>query len=484
MYKGRFFSGVHAPQNPLGNDRLCIDKPPFNKTLDPPLVRKFPKVRIFQQDQLQDFKSKFACNNLTQVVHYIHSLDEYKSFLHTLTETNFTVYRIDIQSGIAQVKECIDISSALHVKLSYEGCPVPLPEYISSSKGSKITSLDILINLPNYIRKAVTTSNVSIDVIKELVKLSYYRIKGVPKYSPQTLRFALQLRYTSHGAYAFLKQYMTLPSERLLRDLKLKSLDSGKCMSKLREEGLIGNDVVLLLDEMHLQQQVQYNGRDIIGCDKDLLMYKCILCFMVVSITKSIPFILKAIPLVKLTSEIVGDGILNCLEVLNRSNFSSRAVISDNHQTNIATFKRLMKTYPIANKNYCMSNPTTSRVIYLFFDTVHLLKNIRVNLLSKRFFQIPDLEIRLLDSIHSIPSGFVNWSSLHKSHNLDIELDLHLRKAPALTYSALHPGNNKQSVRLALVIFDVKTTTAMRLYLHNIDHTTPLFLNLYSLGGW
>ena len=82
-----------------------------------------------------------------------------------------------------------------------------------------------------------------------------------------------------------------------------------------------------------------------------------------------------------------------------------------------------------------MSNPTTSRVIYLFFDIVHLLKNIRINLLSKRFFQISELETRLLDSIHSIPSDFVNWSSLHKSHNLDIELDLHLRKAPAPTYS-------------------------------------------------
>ena len=124
---------------------------------------------------------------------------------------------------------------------------------------------------------------------------------SVPKYSPQTLRFALHLRYTSHAAYKFLNQYITLPSERLLRELKSKSLDSGKTLIKLREDGHIGNDVILLFDEMHLQQQVQYNGRDIIGCDKDLLMYKSIICFMVVSITKSIPFILKAKPLIKLT---------------------------------------------------------------------------------------------------------------------------------------------------------------------------------------
>ena len=180
----------------------------------------------------------------------------------------------------------------LHVKLSYEGSPVPLPEYISSSKGSKITSLDMLTNLPNYIINSVSSTNLSIEVIKELLKLSYYTPKGVPKYSPQTLRFALQLRYTSHAAYKFLNQYITLPSERLLRDLKSKSLDSEKTLSKLRDEGLIANDVVLLLDEMHLQQQVQYNGRDImiIGCDHELLMYKSIICFMVVSIKKIIPY--------------------------------------------------------------------------------------------------------------------------------------------------------------------------------------------------
>ena len=46
-----------------------------------------------------------------------------------------------------------------------------------------------------------------------------------------------------------------------------------------------------------------------------------------------------------------------------------------------------------------------------------------------RFFQIPQLEINLLDAIHHIP-GFVDWSSLHKTFNVDMELDLHLRKAP------------------------------------------------------
>ena len=61
---------------------LCIPK---SQAVVPKSVRKLPKVRILKHDQLQAFKSKFACNNLTQVINYIHSLDEYKSFLHTLT---------------------------------------------------------------------------------------------------------------------------------------------------------------------------------------------------------------------------------------------------------------------------------------------------------------------------------------------------------------------------------------------------------------
>ena len=61
----------------------------------------------------------------------------------------------------------------------------------------------------------------------------------------------------------------------------------------------IGSDVALLLDEMHLQQQVQYDGQDIIGCDENLEIFKSILCFMVISLRKTVPYIIKAVPIVK-----------------------------------------------------------------------------------------------------------------------------------------------------------------------------------------
>ena len=118
---------------------------------------------------------------------------------------------------------------------------------------------------------------------------------------------------------------------------------------------------------MHLQQQVQFDGRSLIRCNESLEMFKSILCFMVVYLKKSVPYIIKAIPIVKLSKQIICDVILNCIKILNDANFQLRCVISDNHQSNVSSFNTLMKDFPINGKNYCMKNPSTDRIIYLFF---------------------------------------------------------------------------------------------------------------------
>ena len=105
--------------------------------------------------------------------------------------------------------------------LSFEGSPIPLPDYISKSKGSKIYNLD---NIPNYCRNA--TYCYDIEPIKDLLKLLYHFPNGNYKYSKSALRFALQLRYTSNAAYNLLRQYLPLQGQRLLSGLKSDSIDS------------------------------------------------------------------------------------------------------------------------------------------------------------------------------------------------------------------------------------------------------------------
>ena len=49
---------------------------------------------------------------------------------------------------------------------------------------------------------------------------------------------------------------------------------------------------------------------------------------------------------------------------------------------------------------------------------------------------------------------------LHSIYDQDSKLLANLRKANKLTYRAMHPGNNKQSVNLALSLFHESTNDA------------------------
>ena len=141
---------------------------------------------------------------------------------------------------------------------------------------------------------------------------------------------------------------------------------------------------------MHLQTQVQFDGQALIGCNADMAMYTSILCFMVLSLKKSIQFVISAIPLVKNSGENVYQNIDKCLSLLAESRFRVRAMVSDNHTTNVKAYNILLTNYKYQDKNYKITNPFLSHQnIYLLFDTCHLIKNIRNNLVSKWFFDIP-----------------------------------------------------------------------------------------------
>ena len=82
----------------------------------------------------------------------------------------------------------------------------------------------------------------------------------------------------------------------------------------------------------------------------------------------------------------------------------------------------------------------------------------RNNLLSAKRFVFSSFSHRINEHVSvDVPDGYISWGDLHRIHEEDRKLDANLRKAPKLGYKALHPGNNKQSVPLALAIFDETT---------------------------
>ena len=98
-----------------------------------------------------------------------------------------------------------------------------------------------------------------------------------------------------------------------------------------------------MLDEMNLQQEVHYDGRKLTGCDSKLQMYKSIVCFMVVSLKQSTPYIVQ-------------DAIINCVNMLSRRDFKFRAVVSDNHSTNVSAYKHLKALHPCSMPHNSIAN--------------------------------------------------------------------------------------------------------------------------------
>ena len=77
----------------------------------------------------------------------------------------------------------------------------------------------------------------------------------------------------------------------------------------------------------------------------------------------------------------ISEQIDECTHTLNKTGFNIVEVISDNHSTNVSAFNILIKKYPHTRKDISIINHPSNinNGIYLFFDSVHLLKNIRNN---------------------------------------------------------------------------------------------------------
>ena len=152
-----------------------------------------------------------------------------------------------------------------------------------------------------------------------------------------------------------------------------------------------------------------------------------------------------------------------CIDDLHMCGFRVRGLVTDNHSSNVGAFKVLLKSYP-GDLETNFQLPDAENKTYVFFDTVHLVKNIRNNLLNSKKFVFPGFKFEVSDTILESNEGYISWHDIHRIYDKDITLTANLRKAPKLSYNALHPGNNKQNVGLALAVFDEKTIAACMSY--------------------
>ena len=180
---------------------------------------------------------------------------------------------------------------------------------------------------------------------------------------------------------------------------------------------------------------------------------------------KNIPVVIKAKPETKISGKWLKTEMEESIGSLNEMGFKVRGVLTDNHSSNVSAFSYLISSYGFDSNIHGIKYPSSSDVVtYLFYDTVHLVKNIRNNLLNNKRFIFPKFEFHDFYDPIVVPAGEISWKLFHDIFEHDQHLQGHLHKAPKLSYRSLHPGDNKQSVKLALAIFDPSTTAAIKSY--------------------
>jgi len=102
-------------------------------------------------------------------------------------------------------------------------------------------------------------------------------------------------------------------------------------------------------------------------------------------------------------------------------------------------------------------NIVTGQPLFLLFDPVHNLKNIYNNFQARKSFESPPLSNSLPDGCTATFSDIVQL--------YELESTMPLKKAHALTLSALHPKSvEKTSVKLPVSVFSESTRDAMHFY--------------------
>ena len=174
-----------------------------------------------------------------------------------------------------------------------------------------------------------------------------------------------------------------LPSTKTLRNLTSK-------VSKIQDEKFVTGifssieerqrSCIILVDEVYVKPSLQYHGGHVFGKAENNpdALANTLLSIMVKCMNGGIKFLIKMIPVSKLTSTFLHEQVCAILDILiNYLSFGKVIVIiADNNRTN-QTFLKLFQT--VESKPW-----KTTDGLFLLFDYVHLIKSIRNNWITEK----------------------------------------------------------------------------------------------------
>lgn len=206
-------------------------------------------------------------------------------------------------------------------------------------------------------------------------------------------------------------------------------------------------NVLLLMDEIHIQPYLDYKGGNIVGfANNNQSLCTSAYTFMISSVTSKLREVIHIFPATAIKSNVLFNCIKAVITKLEDNGYTVFCVISDNNSLNGKTIRNfsLKKELSIVYSHPC----DNIRPIFFLYDSVHLIKCIRNNWLNSKpnkTFTYPDFETGEIRN--------ANFNSLILLHRL--EQDKLLKRGYSLSLKALFPSNlERQNVNLALKIFN------------------------------
>lgn len=284
------------------------------------------------------------------------------------------------------------------------------------------------------------------QIIQQQLQAMGTRQVGKPLYSPEMMVRAFVYFATSRSCYHRLRADFKLPSVQTLTRLTSKTakLDesqySDAVFGALEEKQRL---CVLLQDEVYVKKMLLYHGGQVFGrsVDSPQCLAKTVLGIMISCMFGGPTFLSKILPIAKLNSSFLHDQVQLSLEAIGRAGGHVKAIICDGN--NQAFFKLLGVN---AQRPW-----ETEAGVFLLFDYVHLLKNIRNNWLTETTgeLQFPhDGKVRTAKWSHLVHLMKLEQGSLVKLSDLD-------------EVSVMPKPIERQKVSTCLKVFSEKTHQAL-----------------------
>lgn len=285
------------------------------------------------------------------------------------------------------------------------------------------------------------------------------------RYSGFLMKESINIFLKSRNAYNSLRELLVLPHKNTIMSYfgQLGSNQSiqdctSVVMNVISKLSGVEKHCKILCDEIHIKPGVQYQGGHIIGFsdDEPEKAAKTILALMVAPLLGKPAFVARLIPIYSLKADFLYQQVLILIKIIHSAGGFVYLVMCDNLRTNQSMFSITHKEHGTTNM-YSVKHPVDNLEylnLYLLYDPVHLLKNIRNNWCTEKSQKLRYFDPETKTVATACWSDVIN---VYKNESVCI-----VKKTP-LNFSTLYPTNfEKQKVSLVLNVFNEKTVVALQ----------------------